>query len=151
MMLSYVYFGTNDLERAIRFYDATLAPLGMPRCVTGDPQWDCVAAGWGIYENGARANLDFGLAIHSTRDRPRWATVAWLHSAHARGKRWMIFTPRLAPTAEVVTVLPVFDCTTAQISMRPTCAIWMGISWPRSAVALQKDNEELAARSLSWT
>jgi catechol 2,3-dioxygenase-like lactoylglutathione lyase family enzyme len=35
-MLSYVYFGTNDLERAIRFYDAVLAPLGMPRCVTGD-------------------------------------------------------------------------------------------------------------------
>ncbi len=33
-MLSYVYFGTNDLERATRFYDATLALLGMPRCVT---------------------------------------------------------------------------------------------------------------------
>jgi hypothetical protein len=25
-MLSYVYFGTNNLDRAIRFYDATLAP-----------------------------------------------------------------------------------------------------------------------------
>ena len=30
-MLSYVYFGTNDLERAIAFYAATLAPLGMER------------------------------------------------------------------------------------------------------------------------
>ena len=58
-MLSYVYFGTNDLERAIRFYDATLAPLGMPRCVTGDPEWDCVAAGWGIYENGGARELGF--------------------------------------------------------------------------------------------
>src|SRR5258708_17363069 len=94
-----------------------------------------------------RANLDCGLAIHATRDRPRWATVAWLRSARAHGKRSMIFTPRLSPTAEVVTVLPVFDCTTAQISTRPTCAIWMGISWPRFAVALEKDNEELAARS----
>ena len=28
-MLSYVYFGTNDLERAIRFYNATLGTLGM--------------------------------------------------------------------------------------------------------------------------
>jgi catechol 2,3-dioxygenase-like lactoylglutathione lyase family enzyme len=31
-MLSYVYFGTNDLERATRFYDATLTQLGMQRC-----------------------------------------------------------------------------------------------------------------------
>jgi hypothetical protein len=45
MMLSYVYFGTNDFEQATRFYDATLAPLGMPRCVTGDPEWDRIAAG----------------------------------------------------------------------------------------------------------
>jgi hypothetical protein len=28
-MLTYVYFGTNDLARAIAFYDAALAPLGM--------------------------------------------------------------------------------------------------------------------------
>jgi catechol 2,3-dioxygenase-like lactoylglutathione lyase family enzyme len=54
-MLTYVYFGTDDLERATRFYDATLAPLGMPRCVTGDPEWDRISSGWGTYEeNGAR-------------------------------------------------------------------------------------------------
>jgi catechol 2,3-dioxygenase-like lactoylglutathione lyase family enzyme len=54
-MLSYVYFGTNDLERATRFYEAVFAPLGMSRCITGDPAWDRVSAGWGMYEdNGAR-------------------------------------------------------------------------------------------------
>jgi catechol 2,3-dioxygenase-like lactoylglutathione lyase family enzyme len=58
-MLSYVYFGTNDLERATRFYDATLAPLDMKRCVTDDPEWDRVAAGWGIYENGGARELGF--------------------------------------------------------------------------------------------
>jgi catechol 2,3-dioxygenase-like lactoylglutathione lyase family enzyme len=58
-MLSYVYFGTNDLPRATRFYDATLAPLGMQRCVTGDAQWDRVAAGWGIYEDGGLRELGF--------------------------------------------------------------------------------------------
>jgi catechol 2,3-dioxygenase-like lactoylglutathione lyase family enzyme len=58
-MLSYVYFGTNDLERATRFYDATLAPLDMPRCITGDPQWDRMSAGWGIYENGGARELGF--------------------------------------------------------------------------------------------
>ena len=54
-MLSYVYLGTNDLQRAIPFYQATLAALGLQRCITNDPQWDQLSAGWGIYEdNGAR-------------------------------------------------------------------------------------------------
>jgi hypothetical protein len=51
-MLTYVYLGTNDLSRAVRFFDATLAPLDMKRCVTNDPEWDRVSAGWGIYEKG---------------------------------------------------------------------------------------------------
>ena len=58
-MLSYVYFGTNDLARAIRFYDATLTPLGMQRCVTNDPEWDRISAGWGIYEDGGARELAF--------------------------------------------------------------------------------------------
>jgi len=29
-MLHYVYFGTNDLKRAIAFYQAALAPLACP-------------------------------------------------------------------------------------------------------------------------
>ena len=33
-MLSYVNLGTRDLERAARFYDATLAPLGYVRLAT---------------------------------------------------------------------------------------------------------------------
>jgi len=54
-MFTYIYLGTNDLERAIRFYDATLASLRLRRCVTGDPDWDRMSAGWGTYENnGAR-------------------------------------------------------------------------------------------------
>jgi catechol 2,3-dioxygenase-like lactoylglutathione lyase family enzyme len=58
-MLTYVYFGTNDLERAIRFYDAALGALGMSRCVTGDPAWDRVSAGWGIYEDDGIRELAF--------------------------------------------------------------------------------------------
>ena len=54
-MLTYVHLGTNDLARATAFYDATLAPLGMQRCITGDPEWDRISAGWGTYEqDGAR-------------------------------------------------------------------------------------------------
>jgi catechol 2,3-dioxygenase-like lactoylglutathione lyase family enzyme len=56
-MLSYVYLGTNDLERATGFYDATLASLGLQRCVTGDPAWDRTSAGWGTYEDGGAREL----------------------------------------------------------------------------------------------
>jgi catechol 2,3-dioxygenase-like lactoylglutathione lyase family enzyme len=56
-MLTYAYLGTNDLERARAFYDATLAPLGLPRCITGDPEWDRIAAGWGTYEDGGAREL----------------------------------------------------------------------------------------------
>jgi catechol 2,3-dioxygenase-like lactoylglutathione lyase family enzyme len=61
-MLSYVYYGTNDLDRATRFYDATLAPLAMSRCITGDAEWDRVAAGWGIYEDGGARELGFWIS-----------------------------------------------------------------------------------------
>jgi catechol 2,3-dioxygenase-like lactoylglutathione lyase family enzyme len=58
-MLSYVYFGTNDLHKATAFYDAVLAPLGMQRCITGDPEWDRISAGWGTYEDGGARELAF--------------------------------------------------------------------------------------------
>ena len=58
-MLSYVYFGTNNLKKAIAFYDAALTSLGLERCVTGDPEWDKVSAGWGIYEDGGARELAF--------------------------------------------------------------------------------------------
>ena|ERR1700753_2773041 len=58
-MLSYVYFGTNDLAKAIAFYNTILTPLGMTRCMTGDADWDRVAAGWGLYEDGGARELAF--------------------------------------------------------------------------------------------
>ncbi|TGU56077.1 VOC family protein, partial [Mesorhizobium sp. M00.F.Ca.ET.186.01.1.1] len=58
-MLTYVYFGTNDLKRATVFYDAALTPLGTERCITGDPDWDITSAGWGIYEDGGLRELAF--------------------------------------------------------------------------------------------
>jgi catechol 2,3-dioxygenase-like lactoylglutathione lyase family enzyme len=62
-VLSYVYFGTNNLDKAIAFYTATLAPLDMQRCVTGDSEWDRIAAGWGVYEAGGSRELAFWIGI----------------------------------------------------------------------------------------
>ena len=62
-MLTYIYFGTNDLARAVVFYNATLAPLGMKRCVTGDPEWDRISAGWGLYEENGLRELAFWIGL----------------------------------------------------------------------------------------
>jgi catechol 2,3-dioxygenase-like lactoylglutathione lyase family enzyme len=56
-MFTYIYVGTNDLERAIRFYDASMATLGLQRCITGDAEWDRISAGWGTYKNGGIEEL----------------------------------------------------------------------------------------------
>jgi catechol 2,3-dioxygenase-like lactoylglutathione lyase family enzyme len=63
MMLSYVYVGTRDLDRAVRFYEAVLAPLGMQRCITGDPDWDRTSAGWGLYEEDGVRELAFWVGL----------------------------------------------------------------------------------------
>jgi catechol 2,3-dioxygenase-like lactoylglutathione lyase family enzyme len=56
-MFTYVSLGTNDLERARRFYDATLAALGLARCdVGGENSWEGWV-GWGTYENHGQQEL----------------------------------------------------------------------------------------------
>ena len=49
-MFSYMALGTNDLARAVAFYDAALAPLGHARIADDDP--DQTSAAWGIDDPG---------------------------------------------------------------------------------------------------
>jgi catechol 2,3-dioxygenase-like lactoylglutathione lyase family enzyme len=49
-MFSYLSLGTNDLARALRFYDAVLAPLGHGRIPDYDP--DGTSAAWGLDDPG---------------------------------------------------------------------------------------------------
>lgn len=49
-MFSYISLGTRDIARAIRFYDAALAPLGHRRIAGYDPE-DRSAA-WGLDDPG---------------------------------------------------------------------------------------------------
>jgi catechol 2,3-dioxygenase-like lactoylglutathione lyase family enzyme len=56
-MFTYICLGTNDLGRATLFYDAVLAPLGLQRCMTDDPEWDRTWAGWGTYKNGGAEEI----------------------------------------------------------------------------------------------
>ena len=54
-MFNSICLGTKDLAQASRFYDATMATLGLSRCdVSGEPGW-VGWLGWGTYEgHGAK-------------------------------------------------------------------------------------------------
>ncbi|MBS0365910.1 MAG: VOC family protein [Proteobacteria bacterium] len=53
-MFTYVCFGSSDLQRSCRFYDAALGALGLTRCdISQDPNW-AGWAGWGTYERGGQ-------------------------------------------------------------------------------------------------
>ncbi|AEF21981.1 VOC family protein [Pseudomonas fulva] len=55
-MFSYLSLGCSDLQRAARFYDAALAPLGLQRCTPGGDGWDDWI-GWGTYLDDGREEL----------------------------------------------------------------------------------------------
>ena len=49
-MFSYITLGTNDIARAVAFFDAVLAPLGHARIADYDP--DGTSAAWGLDDPG---------------------------------------------------------------------------------------------------
>ena len=55
-MFTYVTLGTNDPERAARFYDAVLGALGLERCDVSDPEWKDWH-GWGMYDKAGGREL----------------------------------------------------------------------------------------------
>ncbi|MGE0116167.1 MAG: VOC family protein [Steroidobacteraceae bacterium] len=56
-MFTYVSLGTNDLDRATRFYDPVMQALGHRRCdISHEPDWEGWA-GWGRYENHGQFEL----------------------------------------------------------------------------------------------
>lgn len=48
-MFTYVCLGTDDLLRAVAFYDPVMAALGQQRCDTGDEPDGEDMVGWGAY------------------------------------------------------------------------------------------------------
>lgn len=56
-MFTYFCLGTNDIERAVRFYDPVMAALGLRRCDTGAEDFGADWAGWGYYGPDGRDEL----------------------------------------------------------------------------------------------
>jgi catechol 2,3-dioxygenase-like lactoylglutathione lyase family enzyme len=50
-MFTYICLGTNNLQRAARFYDAALAPLGIHRCGGASDTDAGDMLGWGTYKD----------------------------------------------------------------------------------------------------
>ncbi|OYU00359.1 MAG: lactoylglutathione lyase [Burkholderiales bacterium PBB1] len=56
-MFTYVCLGTNNLQRAVAFYDPVMAALGHQRCdTTSEPDWDGWV-GWGTYIDEGRIEV----------------------------------------------------------------------------------------------
>lgn len=56
-MFTYICLGTNDFARSARFYDATLAALGLSRCDTSGEADENGWLGWGTYEEGGAKEI----------------------------------------------------------------------------------------------
>lgn len=93
-MFTYITLGTNNLPRAVRFYDAVMATLGIARVRTPEEEnWDGWV-GWGRYEN--RGELELALWVCEPFDgqpasvgngvmvalaAPDWKSVRAFHAA----------------------------------------------------------------------
>ena len=83
-MLGHLSFGVADLARAVRFYDAALAPLGYVRVWNGDGQ-----AGYGLPGGNDRLALKLqpgpvvppGPGFHLALEAPSHAAVDRFHAA----------------------------------------------------------------------
>ena len=82
-MIDHISVGVSDLERAARFYEATLAPLGLSRLVTRP-----ATIGFGKTYPEFWINLRAGMA----RSRPRAAPTS--ACAPRQPAMSMRFTPR---------------------------------------------------------
>jgi len=56
-MFTYVCLGTNNLPKAIAFYDTVLATLGLQRCDVGAESGFEDMVGWGTYADDGRQEL----------------------------------------------------------------------------------------------
>ena len=56
-MFTYVCLGTNDLQRAVAFYDPVMAALGQQRCDSASEPEEDGWFGWGTYVDDGRIEV----------------------------------------------------------------------------------------------
>ncbi len=129
-MFSYIMLGTNDLPRAIKFYDPLMALLGHVKpAVTnrgrpGAPSTAITPAGcaW---------------AFLLTSSLPGWVMERWWRLTPAPSHILRNCMPSPCNSADVTKALPVTGRSMATVFTAPTSAIPTAISWRLFTMRLQ--------------
>lgn len=121
-MFSYIMLGTNDLPRAIKFYDPLMALLGHVKAGRNEQ-----GASWGTF-NG---NHTCGLCVASllTSRLPGWAMARWWRLTPVRLSILQSCMPSPCNSADVTKAVPVTGRSMATAFTAPTSAIPTAISW----------------------
>lgn len=130
-MFTYLCLGSNDLPRAVAFYDSVMTALGLQRCDTaGEPDWDGWY-GWGTYSDAGLVDIALWLCEPFNGEPASVGNGTMVALPRRRGNRCRPSTARRCNTAARPKASPVCAPTTARISMRPTCATPMATNWRR--------------------
>ena len=121
-MFSYMMLGTNDLPRAIEFYDPLMALLGHPKAGRNEQ-----GASWGTFNGNHTCGLCVGVPL--TSSLPGWAMERWWRLTPAPSNILRNCMPSPCNSADVTKALPVTAHNMATAFTAPTSAIPTAINW----------------------
>lgn len=121
-MFSYIMLGTNDLPRAIEFYDPLMALLGHAKAGRNEQ-----GASWGTFNGNHTCGLCVGAPLISSL--PGWAMERWWRLTLAPSNILRNCMPSPCASAGVTKARPVTDRSMATAFTAPTSAIPTAISW----------------------
>ena len=119
-MFSYIMLGTNDLPRAIKFYDPLMALLGHVKAGRNEQ-----GASWGTFNGNHTCGL------------PGWVMERWWRLTPAPSHILRNCMPSPCNSADVTKAVPVTGRSMATVFTAPTSAIPTAISWRLFTMRLQ--------------
>ncbi len=129
-MFSYIMLGTNDLPRAIKFYDPLMALLGHVKAGRNEQ-----GASWGTFNGNHTCGLCVGVPL--TSSLPGWVMERWWRLTPAPSHILRNCMPSPCNSADVTKAVPVTGRSMATVFTAPTSAIPTAISWRLFTMRLQ--------------
>lgn len=129
-MFSYIMLGTNDLPRAIKFYDPLMALLGHVKAGRNEQ-----GASWGTFNGNHTCGLCVGVPFDQ---QPAGVGNGTMVALNARSVAHIAELHALAcNSADVTKAVPVTGRSMATVFTAPTSAIPTAISWRLFTMRLQ--------------
>lgn len=129
-MFSYIMLGTNDLPRAIKFYDPLMALLGHVKAGRNEQ-----GASWAPSTAITPAGCAWAFLL--TSSLPGWVMERWWRLTPAPSHILRNCMPSPCNSADVTKALPVTGRSMATVFTAPTSAIPTAISWRLFTMRLQ--------------